>query len=176
MVTCISQSQVETMSSVQELHSKARARLILRTVILLVVVIVETYLLVTSLDSYNSARAAFPDDRGIQVAFGLMLVTYVAAIIAFLLCASQIYKFSSLGLVSLAVAIMFKGLSSLAYVIATAAMWGWYDSGALIPQLVLGVLYTILGVLTVRLWRQYCRLAAIDALPKAETTPVECPV
>ena len=88
----------------------------------------------------------------------------------------QIYKFSSLGLVSLAVAKMFKGLSSLAYVIATTAMWGWYDSGALIPQLVLGVLYTILGVLTVRLWRQYCRLAAIDAFPKVETTPVECPV
>ncbi len=57
---------------------------------------------------------------------GLVQVTYVAAIIAFLLC----------GLVSLAMAIMFKGLS----------------------------------VLTVRLWRQYCRLAAIDALPNIKTT------
>ena len=56
---------------------------------------------------------------------------------------------------------MFKGLSSLAYVIATTAMWGWYDSGALIPQLVLGVLYTILGVLTVRLWRLSCLRTAM---------------
>jgi hypothetical protein len=175
MVTCISQSQLEAMSSVEELHSKAKPRLILRTVILFAVVIVETYLLVTSLSSYNSVRAKFPDDRGIQLAFGLMVVTYVAAIIAFLLCAIQIYKFSSLGLVSLAMAILFKGVSSLAYVIATTAMWGWYDSGALIPQLVLGLLYVVLGMLTMRLWRQYCRLAASDALPKAET-PVECPV
>ena len=96
MVSCNSQSQEENILSVQELRvqelKKARARFILRTVILLVPVIVVTILFLNSLVSYNSARAAFPDDRGIQLKFGLMLVTYVAIIIAFLLCSIRNVK------------------------------------------------------------------------------------